>query len=191
MIQLQKADIDTTLYFYNPNIHPEKEYLLRKEENIRFADEINMPFIDADYDVHHWFSRTQGYDHSPERGQRCSMCFDMRFEKTAQYAFEHGFDVISSTLGISRWKDMEQINRCGEQATADYPEILYWTFNWRKQGGSARMIEISKEQNFYQQQYCGCVYSLRDTNRWRQKNQRAKIDIGSTFYGIEVAGDDH
>ena len=77
---------------------------------------------------------------------------------------------------------MEQINGCGERAAAHYPGMIYWTFNWRKDGGSQRMIEISKREEFYQQEYCGCVYSLRDTNRWRMQNDRQRIKIGVKYY---------
>ena len=127
----------------------------------------------------------------PERGARCTMCFDMRFERTALYAHEHAFAVISSSLGISRWKDMNQINGCGMRAAAKYDGVTYWTYNWRKGGGSSRMIEISKREEFYQQEYCGCVYSLRDTNRHRQETGRAKIEIGTQFYknGVKAEGE--
>jgi predicted adenine nucleotide alpha hydrolase (AANH) superfamily ATPase len=111
------------------------------------------------------------------------MCFDMRFDRTALYAHEHGFPVITSSLGISRWKDMDQINGCGERAAAKYEGVTYWTYNWRKGGGSARMIEISKREAFYQQEYCGCVYSLRDTNKHRLETGRGKIEIGKQYYG--------
>ena len=77
---------------------------------------------------------------------------------------------------------MEQINDCGVRAASHYPGLLYWTYNWRKQGGSQRMIEISKREKFYQQEYCGCAYSLRDTNQWRQKNDREIIKIGEKYY---------
>lgn len=176
------SEIDFTIYFYNPNIHPKREYELRKEENIRFAEKHGIPFIDADYDRDEWFKRARGMEWEPERGKRCTMCFDMRFDRTALYAHEHGFDVISSSLGISRWKNMEQINDCGTRSASHYPNLMYWTYNWRKGGGSARMIEISKREEFYQQEYCGCVYSLRDTNAWREKNGNTPIEIGVKFY---------
>jgi epoxyqueuosine reductase len=182
MEALVVSEIDFTIYFYNPNIHPQQEYLIRKDENIRFANDMDIPFVDADYDKDEWFTRAKGMEWEPERGKRCTMCFDMRFERTALYAYEHGFDVISSSLGISRWKNMEQINDCGERSAAKYPGIVYWTYNWRKQGGSQRMIEISKREHFYQQEYCGCVYSLRDTNHWRKKNSRERIKIGEKYY---------
>lgn len=179
------SGIDFTIFFYNPNIHPRKEYELRKEENIRFAQEFGVPFIDADYDRDNWFARAKGMEHEPERGIRCTMCFDMRFERTALYAHEHGFPVITSCLGISRWKDMKQINDCGHRAAEPYEGLTYWDYNWRKGGGSARMIEISKRENFYQQEYCGCVYSLRDTNKHRLAQGRDKIQLGVMYYGNE------
>ena len=88
------SGIEFTIYFYNPNIHPLKEYLIRKEENIRFAQKFGIPFIDADYDRQQWFDRAKGMEWEPERGIRCTMCFDMRFEKAAEYAHEHGFPCI-------------------------------------------------------------------------------------------------
>ena len=182
MERLIESGIEYTIFFYNPNIHPLKEYELRKEENIRFAKKHNIEFIDADYDRDNWFERAKGMEDEPERGIRCTMCFDMRFERTALYAHENNFSVISSSLGISRWKNMDQINDCGVRAAKKYPNMTYWTYNWRKLNGSKRMIEISKEEKFYQQEYCGCVYSLRDTNRWRLKNDRSRIKLGVKYY---------
>jgi len=181
------SGIDYTIFFYNPNIHPEREYELRKQENIRFAQQHGVPFVDADYDVDHWFARAKGLENEPERGARCTACFDMRFERTALYAHEHGFAVMTSSLGISRWKDMSQINGCGHRAAAPYDGLVYWDYNWRKGGGSQRMIEISKRERFYQQEYCGCVYSLRDTNRHRRAQGRERIEIGVKYYGDDEA----
>lgn len=179
------SGIDYTIFFYNPNIHPKREYELRKEENIRFAEKNNVPFIDADYDPDNWFARAKGMELEPERGIRCTMCFDMRFERTALYAHENGFPVITSCLGISRWKNMAQINECGHRAAAPYEGMSYWDFNWRKGGGGARMIEISKREEFYQQEYCGCAFSLRDTNIHRREQGRPAIEIGKLYYGKE------
>jgi predicted adenine nucleotide alpha hydrolase (AANH) superfamily ATPase len=185
MEALIASEIDFTIFFYNPNIHPEQEYENRKNENIRFAEQHGIPFIDADYDKDNWFERAKGMENEPERGIRCSMCFDMRFERTALYAHEHGFPVISSSLGISRWKDMNQINTSGIKAASHYPNIVYWTYNWRKNGGGERMYEIAKREGFYKQEYCGCVYSLRDTNRWRMQKGRDRIKIGVEHYGCQ------
>ena len=177
------SGVEYTIFFYNPNIHPEREYLLRKDENIRFAEKHNVPFVDADYDTDNWFERAKGMEWEPEKGARCTMCFDMRFDRTALYAHEHGFKVMTSSLGISRWKDMNQINTSGKRAVSAYDGLSYWDYNWRKGGGADRMIDISKREQFYQQEYCGCVYSLRDTNRGRRKQGRAPIEIGKLYYG--------
>lgn len=183
-----KEGIDLTIFFYNPNIHPKKEYEMRKNENIRYAEKLGIPFIDADYDVQNWFARAKGMEQEPEKGKRCTMCFDMRFVRTALYAHEHGFKVFTSSLGISRWKDMNQINDSGTRAASHYAGVTYWTYNWRKEGGGARMYDIAKRESFYKQEYCGCIYSLRDTNNWREYNGREKIKICEEFYEEKLAG---
>ncbi len=182
MERMKASDIAVTILFYNPNIHPKKEYEIRKNENIRYAKKLDMPFIDLDYDVQNWFSRAKGLENEPERGVRCTKCFDMRFERTALYAFENGFSTITSSLGISRWKNMEQINDCGIRAAKNYNGVSYWTYNWRKGGGANRMYEIAKQEEFYKQEYCGCIFSLRDTNKWRKSKGREEIAIGQEFY---------
>lgn len=180
---IHEAGVDLTLFFYNPNIHPRKEYDLRKNENIRYARKVGIPFVDADYDPERWFDLTRGHEQDPERGERCSLCFEMRFTRTAQFAVQNGFRVFTSCLGISKWKDFEQVTRAGKRAAALFPGLVYWPYNWRKKDGSQRMIEISREENFYQQQYCGCVYSLRDTNQWRKSQGRPAVQIGKDYYG--------
>ncbi len=182
MLAIQASNIKQTVFFYNPNIHPKPEYEMRKNENKRFCDTHQIEFIDADYDKDNWFERIKGFENEPERGKRCSLCFDMRFERTALKAHESNISVISSTLGISRWKNMEQINESGVRAASRYPEVTYWTHNWRKQGGSSRMIELAKSEQFYQQEYCGCVYSLRDTNQHRVQSGKPKIQRLIKFY---------
>ncbi|MCB1537793.1 MAG: epoxyqueuosine reductase QueH [Rhodospirillales bacterium] len=183
MEAMAEAGLDITVFFYNPNIHPREEYDLRKDENVRFAEKMGIPFIDNDYDTSNWFARVEGMEWEPERGRRCTECFDMRFERAALYAHENGFPLFTSCLGISRWKNMEQINDCGRRAAARYDGLQYWDYNWRKDNGSHRMIEIAKREHFYQQEYCGCVYSRRDTNKERMAKGHAKIEIGTRFYG--------
>jgi len=185
MEAIAASGIETTIYFYNPNIHPKEEYEIRKDENIRFAEKLGFKFIDADYDKDNWFTRVKGLEDAPERGERCTVCFDMRFEKSALFAHENSYDTFATTLGISRWKDLEQINTSGLKAANRYNDVVFWDFNWRKQGGSARMLEISKQEKFYKQEYCGCVYSLRDTNRWRKSQGREIIKRGINFYEIK------
>lgn len=174
---LVDAGFDVTVIFYNPNIHPRAEYELRKAENKRFADELNVPFVDLDYDPDRWFERCEHLAWEPEKGERCTACFDMRLERSALYAHENGFPVLASTLATSRFKSVEQVNGCGERAAARYADVRYWSHDWRKGGGSNRMDAISKEKAFYRQEYCGCVYSLRDNNAHRERQGRRPVRI--------------
>ena len=175
-------EIELTVFFYNPNIHPLQEYELRKAENKQFASKHHIPFVDADYDIDNWLARTKGMEFEPERGRRCEACFDMRLERTALYAHENGFKVFTSSAGISRWKDFNQVNKCGIRAAQRYPKLTYWTYNWRKQGGSQRMIAIAKREHFYQQEYCGCAHSLREVNQKRKAQGRDLVKIGINYY---------
>ena len=117
------SDIQPTVFFYNPNIHPKREYEIRKEEDKRFCDKLGIHHVDVDYDPVNWFNRVKGLEWEPERGARCTQCFDMRFERAALYASENDFSVFSSSLGISRWKNMKQINGCGERAASRYHNL--------------------------------------------------------------------
>ena len=186
MESLIASGINFTIFFYNPNIHPRKEYEMRKNENIRFAQKRKIPFVDADYDTANWFDRVKGLEFEPERGLRCTVCFDMRLERAALYAYEHGFKVMTSSVGVSRWKDIKQTYICGVNAANKYKDMVYWSHNWRKNGGSGRMYEIAKREGFYQQEYCGCTYSLRDTNSYRIQKGLDSIEVGKNFYGPHV-----
>lgn len=177
--EMREAGLDVTIFFYNPNIQPRKEYELRKAENVRYAQQLGVPFVDADYDVEEWFKRAKGLELSPERGARCTMCFDMRMERTALHAHEHGFGVITTTNATSRWKDAAQVDASGERAAAKYAGVEYWHRDWQTDAMSARKYEINAQQRFYKQEYCGCTYSLRDTNLWRAKQGMPPVDVGS------------
>ncbi|MEI8012738.1 MAG: epoxyqueuosine reductase QueH [Candidatus Omnitrophota bacterium] len=149
-----------TLYFYNPNIHPKSEYVSRKNEIIKFAKKLNIGFIDEDYAPAVWFERIKNLEREPERGLRCQVCFDMRLEKAAKYAHEHGFKFLSTTNGISRWKDAAQVRRALINAVSLYPGLSYLNRDWRKNNGIEKMSIVRKREDFYQQTYCGCVYSM-------------------------------
>ncbi len=158
--RLALEQVEFSIFFYNPNIHPETEYQLRKREILKYAASMNISCIDAEYDVHRWMAHVKGFEKEPERGARCSLCFAFRLVKTAEYASQHGFSAISTTLGISRRKDFDQVTRAGREAAALFPGIAYIDRNWRKGGGVQRMAEIMKEQQLYRQTYCGCCYSM-------------------------------
>ncbi len=166
METLAVSGIDTTVLFYNPNIHPADEYQIRLEENKKFAISKGFDFVDLVYDPDNWFEEIKGLEQEPERGARCYLCFAMRLRHAAEYAREHGFKIFADTLGISRWKNLQQVHEAGQMVAAEFPDLVYWPYNWRKQGGSQRMNEVAKKEDFYRQQFCGCLFSRRDKNVW-------------------------
>jgi len=157
--RMLQSELTPTLYFYNPNIDPKGEYDRRKKEVVRYAEKRGVPFADGDWDQKAWLELTKGHEKDPERAQRCDLCFKMRLKQAAVYARENGFKVFATSLGISRWKDFDQVARAGEAASALFPDLAYWDMNWRKEGGVQMMDKISKDENFYRQDYCGCLYS--------------------------------
>jgi predicted adenine nucleotide alpha hydrolase (AANH) superfamily ATPase len=162
-------NIRPTLFYCNPNIYPVEEYEIRKSENKRYATALGLDFIDADYDHDKWLSVMCNLENEPERGKRCLKCFTLRLMRTAKYASENGFYLFTTTLASSRWKSLEQINEAGHKAAEAYPNTCFWEQNWRKGGLSERRIQIIKEYDFYNQQYCGCEFSLKQTKEWREK----------------------
>lgn len=155
--------ITPAIYYCNPNIYPHDEYIKRKDECTRYAREMGIEIIDADYDHNEWLEQMTGTENEPERGLRCLRCFKMRLRRTAHYANEHGFGVIATTLASSRWKSLEQIEQAGIYAVEPYPDVNFWAQNWRKGGLQERRNQIIKERGFYNQQYCGCEFSMRAT----------------------------
>lgn len=153
--------ITPIIYYSNPNIFPEEEYLTRKNECTRYAISLGLTIVDDDYDHEEWQCRMKGLENEPERGRRCLECFKYRLRRTARYAHENGLKVITTTLASSRWKDLDQINEAGRFAVEPFDDVVWWDQNWRKGGLSERRIAIIKEYNFYNQRYCGCEYSMR------------------------------
>ena len=157
-----KHGITPPIYYFNPNIYPLEEYEIRKNECSRYAKSLGLEIVDEDYDHMAWLNEIKGLENEPERGGRCLKCFKLRLLKTAQYARDHGFAVITTTLASSRWKSLEQIEEAGRFAESQVPGVTFWAQNWRKGGLSERRIQIIKEYNFYNQQYCGCEFSMRN-----------------------------
>lgn len=157
---LLQHGVTPVIFYCNPNIYPLEEYLKRKNECTRYAESLGLEIVDADYDHEGWLCGVTGLENEPERGSRCLKCFRMRLRKTAEYARDHGFKVITTTLASSRWKSLKQIEEAGLDACADILEVTFWTQNWRKGGLSERRSAIIKEMNFYNQTYCGCEFSI-------------------------------
>ena len=158
-------DVRPTLYYFNPNIFPEEEYLIRKNECTRYAASLSLDIIDDDYDHEAWRCEVKGMEMEPERGARCLLCFKMRLLHAARKAVELGFRVFTTTLASSRWKSLTQINEAGHWAAKKVSEetgifVRFDDRNWRKGGLQQRRNELLKENGFYNQLYCGCEFSL-------------------------------
>ncbi len=153
--QLQAQGVNFAVLFYNPNIRPQEEYQRRLNENKRICENLGVPFIELSYEPEIWDKKTQGLMDEPERGKRCDICFRLRLIRAAQYAKENGFSRFTSVLGISRYKDFDQVCRAGKDAEKQ-AGIPYDTTNWRKNGGEERRARLTKEYQLYQQRYCGC-----------------------------------
>lgn len=161
--------ITPVIYYCNPNIFPQEEYQIRKDECTRYAEALGLEIVDADYDHEDWLEYVRGLENEPERGGRCLRCFKLRLLRTAEYARSRGIKVITTTLASSRWKSLEQINEAGEWACTktngasegETPDVIWWDRNWRKGGLQERRLQIIREYDFYNQQYCGCEFSIR------------------------------
>ena len=166
---LLQNGITPVIYYCNPNIFPQEEYEIRKDECTRYAEALGLEIVDADYDHENWLSQMIGLENEPERGGRCLRCFKLRLLRTAEYARSRGIRVITTTLASSRWKSLEQINEAGQWACAktngapagETPDVIWWDRNWRKGGLQERRLQIIQEYDFYNQQYCGCEFSMR------------------------------
>ena len=159
-----------TVFFSNANIFPYDEYLVRRHELMRFLKAQDVPYVDDDYDHASWRAAVKGLEREPERGRRCSACFAFRLRRAARYAAAHGFTLLTTTLASSRWKNIDQINEAGLQATTDTPGVTFWTQNWRRGGLQVRRGVLLKENQFYNQLYCGCEFS-RQALQEKEKGQ--------------------
>ena len=168
-IMLQQG-ITPTVFYSNSNIFPLEEYLHRKDECTRYAQSLGLEIVDDDYGHEDWRScAAQGLENEPERGARCLACFKYRLLRATRYASTHGYTVLTTTLASSRWKDLAQVDEAGSWACATVNASLdggipvtWWGQNWRKGGLQDRRNQLIRELNFYNQQYCGCEYSLRN-----------------------------
>lgn len=153
------------VFFYNPNIYPEKEYIRRKKELIKYIEEVygsKIKYFDTDYDSDKYYKHINGKEEEREGGARCKVCFDLRLDETAKFAKNKGFDMFATTLTLSPHKNAELINKLGEEKAIKY-NIKYLPTNFKKQDGFLFSLKKSKEHNLYRQDYCGCEFSIRNT----------------------------
>lgn len=148
-----------TGFFYNPNIHPVDEYKRRFNAAVEVARQLGFELIEGPYDRERWFEMVKGKEYSAEGGPRCEECFNMRLKKTHE-RFKRGvFDAFATTLTASPLKDVTLVNAIGRQIGGE----RFICADFKKKGGFARAMELSREWGLYRQDYCGCIYSLEES----------------------------
>ena len=168
-IRVLKENYNLTLYFYNPNIHPESEYLLRLAETKKLAEIENIPLIAGGYQPENWIKTTLKYKGEPERGKRCAICIGGRLQETAKKAADLGKEFFGTVLTVSPHKDAVMINKLGNAAAeglarsgfarSGLTEVVHFEADFKKREGFKISSRISRELGFKRQNYCGCVYS--------------------------------
>lgn len=170
IIEWMMANAVKPIIFYcNPNIYPKTEYLIRKNEITNYAHKLGLTIIDDDYDHESWKKKIDeksiqmriDLEKEPERGRRCLECFKIRLLKSAIKCKELGLEEFTTTLASSRWKSLTQITEAGHWAAAKVSNVRFDDRNWRKGGLQERRNQLLRENNFYNQVYCGCEYSIR------------------------------
>ncbi len=164
VIELLSADYELTVFYYNPNILPESEYMLRRSEQERFIKEYSLNtgkkinYIEGDYLPDRFFSVIKGYEHSAEGGHRCELCMSHRMEVTAKKAKELGYDIFCTTLSVSPHKNAKFLNETGLELEKSVG-TCYLEADFKKKDGYKHSVEMSKLYGLYRQNYCGCNLS--------------------------------
>jgi len=158
---------EITVFYYNPNITETEEYYKRVEEVKRLIAEMPketpIHFIEGKYDPETYLTVVRGLENEPEGGKRCEKCFELRLSEAARIAKEGNFDFFTTTLTISPLKNAEKLNTIGEMAAKSL-NLQWLPSDFKKKEGYKRSIELSKEYGLYRQDYCGCVFSKRETD---------------------------
>ena len=154
VIEKLKQYFDITYFFYNPNIYPESEYLLRRDE----FKKLDVNVVELTYSHNEFLKVVNGYENEKEGGARCRICIAQRLDKTFEYATINNFDIVTTTLSISPHKEAEFINMLGESLQEKYG-VKYLHADFKKEYGYLRSIQICKENDIYRQDYCGCEFS--------------------------------
>ncbi len=163
---------DVTVYFYNPNIHPQSEYEKRLAQlpkllaGAEYGERIQV--LEAPYMPDDFFAATKGLEQEPEGGVRCTECFRLRLRGTAQQAKALGFDYFTTTLTVSPHKNATLLNEIGLKLGAEYG-VKFLPSDFKKKEGYKESIRLSKAYGLYRQNYCGCVFSLREREEQSKK----------------------
>lgn len=179
VIEYLSSFFDITIFYYNPNIYPPAEYERRLSElkNFlpRFPPAVNkkVRLVEDSYEPKDFFEATNALNEKelqtePEKGIRCMRCYEFRMKKAYKYAVENNFDWFCTTLSISPFKDSVMINEIGEELE-EKNSTRFLTSDFKKKGGFLRSLELSAEYGLYRQDYCGCIYSKKNTEKARQE----------------------
>lgn len=160
VIEKLEQYFDLTILFYNPNILPQSEYEKRKEELKRFLNDKKIKFVEGEYKVEDYLSAIKGFETFSEKSERCYKCYELRIKYTADKAKELKFDYFTTTLSVSPHKIASWINEIGQKYQTENCKFLISDF--KKENGYLRSLELSKEYDFYRQNYCGCTPSVKD-----------------------------
>lgn len=167
VIERLVEDYNITVFFYNPCITDNDEYERRKENQIKFIEEYNLnnhesvDFVAGRYNPEDYFEMVKGFEECPEGGDRCTICFRQRLEEAARFARKGGYDLFTTTLTVSPHKNYPLISGIGkEMAEAEGTEFL--DLDFKKKAGFQRSTQLSKEYGLYRQNYCGCIFSVRN-----------------------------
>jgi len=156
--KLKDDKVNFAVLFYNPNIHPEEEYEKRRDEQKNLCRKWDIEFIELEYNPADWLKMAEPYKDEPERGKRCSLCFEYRLKRAMEYAKENGFSRVASVLGVSRWKNLAQVNQAAANASKQ-TDVPYVEIEGRKHGMQEARAKLIKELGLYNQTYCGCIFS--------------------------------
>jgi predicted adenine nucleotide alpha hydrolase (AANH) superfamily ATPase len=158
VMDLLAKEYDVSGYFYNPNIHPRKEYELRLEETKKVAAILGFEIIEGPYEDTRWHKITAKFKNEPEKGRRCDVCYALRLERTAKKGAERGFEHFATVMSLSPWKKADTMNKMGKMFGRRY-RIDFLEANFKKKDGFKKSVELSRQHKLYRQDYCGCIYS--------------------------------
>ena len=158
--KLQEDGYECAVFFYNPNIYPFEEYKIRRDELKKYCEKLKIDFYEEPYDEDIFKDSVRGFEFEPEKGKRCSICFNLRLKKTAEFAKALGVNCFTTTLSVSPHKNSEQIFEQGRIVSSE-TGIKFIEYNFKKNNGFKISREIARENNMYAQTYCGCKYSKR------------------------------
>jgi hypothetical protein len=159
--------------FYNPNIHPEEEYLRRLETARTVAGILKIKLIEGVYDQKNWLAEVKGLENEAEGGRRCAICFRMRLEYSAKMAKKRGLNYFTTTLTISPHKNTNWINEIGRAVGQDY----FLEYDFKKKEGFKNAIDFARRHQLYRQNYCGCIFSQMKTRLTEQSERKPEAEF--------------